>query len=331
MVDISNKRLNELKKGFGGKRIAVIGDMMLDGYFWGDVKRISPEAPVPVLEVEDEFFRFGGAANVALNILTLGATPIPVGVIGNDSYGKIFSSLLKEKNIESEGIVIDNDRPTTTKTRVIANNQHVVRIDKESKAYISNKIEAKISSYLENIIDKLDGIILQDYNKGILTPSIISKIIALAKSKNILVTVDPKFDNFFEYKNVTVFKPNRIETETVLGIRIKSDKDISSAGRNLLQKLNAEYILLTLGEGGIAVFEKGDKERRMPTKAMKVADVSGAGDTVIATLTIGLAAGANIYEACFLANYAAGVVCGEVGIVPIEKELLFDTVLKANL
>ena len=331
MVDISNKRLNDLKKGFDGKRIAVIGDMMLDGYFWGDVKRISPEAPVPVLEVEDEFFRFGGAANVALNIFTLGGIPVPVGVIGNDTYGSIFSSLIKEKNIENDGIIIDNERPTTTKTRVIANNQHVVRIDKESKAYISNKIEAKILAYIESVLDKLDGIILQDYNKGILTPSLISKIISLANKKNILVTVDPKFDNFFEYKNVTVFKPNRKETETVLGIRIKDDKDISSAGKNLLHKLNSKYVLLTLGEAGIAVFEKGDKERRMPTKARKVADVSGAGDTVISTLTIGLAAGANIYEACFLANYAAGIVCGEVGIVPIEKETLFQTVLKENL
>lgn len=331
MVDISNKRLNELKKGFDGKRIAVIGDMMLDGYFWGDVKRISPEAPVPVLEVEDEFFRFGGAANVAFNILTLGGIPVPVGVIGNDNYGNIFSSLLKEKNINSDGIIIDEGRPTTTKTRVIANSQHVVRIDKESKAYISEEIEQKLLLYIQSEVAGLDGIILQDYNKGILTPSLISKIIALANSSNILITVDPKFDNFFEYKNVTVFKPNRKETETVLGIRIIDDKDISAAGRTLLQKLNSEYVLLTLGEGGIAVFEKGDKERRMPTKARKVADVSGAGDTVIATLTIGLAAGANIYEACFLANYAAGVVCGEVGIVPIEKELLFDTVLKANL
>lgn len=330
MVDISNNRLDELKKSFDGKRIAVIGDMMLDGYFWGDVKRISPEAPVPVLEVEDEFFRFGGAANVAYNILTLGGIPVPVGVIGEDTYGHIFSSLLKERKINAEGIFIDKERPTTTKTRVIANNQHIVRIDKESKAYINNNIEQKILSYLESDLTKLDGIILQDYNKGILTPSLITKIISLANNKNILITVDPKFDNFFEYKNVTVFKPNRKETETVLGTRIKNDKDVSSAGRNLLHKLNSKYILLTLGEGGIAVFEKDDKERRMPTKARKVADVSGAGDTVISTLTIGLAAGADIYEACYLANYAAGVVCGEVGIVPIEKERLFDTILKDN-
>jgi len=328
MVDITNKRLDELKKSFDGKRIAVVGDMMLDGYYWGDVKRISPEAPVPVLEVEEEFFRFGGAANVAYNILTLGGIPVPVGVIGNDTYGNIFSSLIKEKKFEDKGIIIDSERPTTTKTRIIADNQHIVRIDKESKAYISSKIEEKISIFLASTIDSLDGIILQDYNKGILTPSLITKIISLANKKNILITVDPKFDNFFEYKNVTVFKPNRKETETVLGTRIKDDKDISSAGRNLLHKLNSVYVLLTLGEGGIAVFEKGDKERRMPTKARKVADVSGAGDTVISTLTLGLASGADIYEACYLANYAAGVVCGEVGIVPIEKERLFDTILK---
>ena len=183
MVDISNKRLDELKKNFEGKRIAVIGDMMLDGYFWGDVKRISPEAPVPVLEVEDEFFRFGGAANVALNILTLGGIPVPVGVIGKDTYGQIFSSLLSERNIDRQGIIIDEERPTTTKTRVIANSQHVVRIDKESKAYINSKIEEKISIFLANIIDSLDAIILQDYNKGILTPSLISKIISLANKK----------------------------------------------------------------------------------------------------------------------------------------------------
>jgi rfaE bifunctional protein kinase chain/domain len=328
MIEISKNRLDELKKGFEGKRIAVIGDMMLDGYYWGDVKRISPEAPVPVLEVEEEFFRFGGAANVALNIQTLGGMPIPVGVIGYDSYGTIFSSLMKENKIEDDYILVDDERPTTTKTRIIANNQHVVRIDKESKSNISSKIEEKLIVQLANLMDSLDGIILQDYNKGVLTPSLINKIISIANNKNILVTVDPKFDNFFDYKNVTVFKPNKKETEAVLGMKIMSDEDISSAGERLLLELNSQYVLLTLGENGIAVFEKDGTEKRMPTKARKVADVSGAGDTVISTLTIALAAGANIYEASFLANYAAGIVCGEVGIVPIEKEKLFETVFK---
>ncbi len=331
MVDISEKRLNELKDKLNGKRIAVIGDMMLDGYYWGDVKRISPEAPVPVLEVEEEFFRFGGAANVALNIQKLGGIPLPVGVIGNDSYGTIFFSLLKENNIDAEAIITDDNRRTTTKTRVIANNQHIVRIDKENRTPVNKKIEEKLLLQIAKIIDSLDGIILQDYNKGVLTHSLINQIISIANSKNMLITVDPKFDNFFEYKNVTVFKPNRKETEAVLGMKILSDEDISFAGERLLLELNSKYVLMTLGENGIAVFEQDGSEKRMPTKARKVADVSGAGDTVISTLTIALAAGADIYEASLLANYAAGIVCGEVGIVPVNRDKLFDTVLKDNL
>ena len=331
MVDISKDRLDTLNKNFDGKKIAIIGDMMLDGYYWGDVKRISPEAPVPVLEVEEEFFRFGGAANVALNILKLGGVPIPIGVIGYDNYGTIFTSLIKDAGIESQGIIVDESRPTTTKTRVIADNHHVVRIDKESKKYLDEKTEKKLSSYIANIINTVDGIILQDYNKGVLSASLIDQIISLANQNNVLITVDPKFDNFFAYKNVTVFKPNRKEAEEVLGIKIKKSDDVTAAGTKLLEKLNAENVLLTLGDEGIAVFGQKNKEKRMPTKARKVADVSGAGDTVISTLTLALAAGADVYEASLLANYAAGIVYGEVGIVPVEKEMLFETVMKDNL
>jgi len=325
MVTISKSRLQKIKKNFKGKKIAVIGDMMLDCYFWGEVKRISPEAPVPVVEVDNEFYRFGGAANCALNLIKLGGTPLPIGLIGKENYGSIFLSLLDESGIDATGILVDETRPTTAKTRVIADNQHVVRIDKESKEYITKESEQKILAFLDQNISSLDGIILQDYNKGILTPKLIQKVIALANKKNILITVDPKFNNFFSYKNVTVFKPNRKEAGDVLGMQIRTDAEISFAGKKLLTKLNAKYVLLTLGEGGIAVFEKG-KEYRMPTKARKVADVSGAGDTVISTLTMALAAGANILEASYLANYAGGLVCEEVGIIPIEVEKLFSTV-----
>ena len=328
MTGIPNKKLLSLKKKFLNKRIAVIGDMMLDGYYWGDVKRISPEAPVPVLEVENEFFRFGGAANVALNIIKLGGIPFPIGIIGNDNNGSIFSSLLYETGINNNGIVIDDSRPTTTKTRVIADSQHVVRIDKESKQYINREIQNKIFKLIEEHITELDGIILQDYNKGILTPSIIEKTIKLANKNHVLITVDPKFNNFFSYKNVTVFKPNRKEAGDILGMKIKTDSEISSVGKKLLEKLNSKYVLLTLGEGGIAIFERGKKEQRLPTKARKVADVSGAGDTVISTLTMALSAGADIMQASYLANYAGGLVCEEVGIIPIELDKLFNTVLK---
>ena len=328
MIRISKERLNTLKNNFAGKKIAIIGDMMLDCYFWGDVKRISPEAPVPVLEVDNEFYRFGGAANCALNILSLGGIPVPVGVIGYDSYGSIFSSLIQEYKIISDGLFVDDTRPTTAKTRVIAHNQHVVRIDKESKDYISSVIENRITDYLKNHIASFDGIILQDYNKGVLTPLLIKNIIQLAKKNNVLVTVDPKFNNFFEYNGVTVFKPNRKEAEDVLGMKIKTGEDLLTAGFSILEKLNAKYVLLTLGEEGISVFEKDQPVKKMPTKARKVADVSGAGDTVISTLTLALAAGADIIESSYLANYAGGLVCEEVGIVPIEKEKLFNTILE---
>ena len=326
MIKLSSSRLNTLKNNFKGKKIAVVGDMMLDCYFWGDVKRISPEAPVPVVEVENEFFRFGGAANVALNILKLKCKPVPVGIIGYDTFGTIFTSLMKENKISAEGILIDDTRPTTAKTRVIADKQHVVRIDKEKKEYLDQPMQNKIFNFIKMNIKKFDGFILQDYNKGVLTPDVIKNVIDLANKNNVLITVDPKFNNFFNYTNVTVFKPNRKEAEDVLGIKIRSDKDISKAGRILLEKLNAKYILLTLGADGIAVFEKGKEEKRMPTKARKVSDVSGAGDTVISTLTVALAAGANILEASYLANYAGGIVCEEVGIIPIELDKLFSTV-----
>lgn len=330
MIKIPEKRLFELKNKFNNKRIAIIGDMMLDIYFWGDVKRISPEAPVPVVEVENEFFRFGGAANCALNIASLNGIPEPIGVIGYDNFGTVFTSLLSESNISSKGIFVDETRPTTAKTRVIADKQHVVRIDKESKQNLNSDLSDKMYSHLESIIGNIDGIILQDYNKGVLSEQFIQKIITLSRTKNKIVTVDPKFNNFFAYKNVTVFKPNRKEAEDVLGIKIKTDQDISYAGKLLIEKLQSNYVLLTLGAEGIAIFEKDKPEKRMPTKARKVADVSGAGDTVISTLTMALAAGANILEASYLANYAAGIVCEEVGIVPIESDKLFDTIIREN-
>jgi len=326
MIAASVKKLNNLKNNFIGKRIAVVGDMMLDSYFQGFVSRISPEAPVPVVEVENEYSRFGGALNVAYNIKTLGGIPIPIGIIGSDNNGRLLKILMKEAGIKDEGIITDKTRPTTAKTRVIANNQHVVRVDKEKTIPISNQTEKKILGFLSKEIKKLDAIILQDYNKGVLTKNLIEEIIALANSNKVIVTVDPKFNNFFTYQNVTVFKPNRKETEDAFGVKIKTVSEITAAGEKLLQNINCKYALLTLGEGGIALFEKGKSERRVPTKARKVADVSGAGDTVISTLTLALTAGADIFDAAYLANYAGGIVCQEVGIVPIDLNVLFNAV-----
>ncbi|MCL6098365.1 MAG: D-glycero-beta-D-manno-heptose-7-phosphate kinase [Bacteroidetes bacterium] len=326
MISVSLKKLNGLKNNFKGKRIAVIGDLMLDCYFWGAVSRISPEAPVPVVEVDEEFYRFGGAMNVAYNIQTLGGVSFPIGVIGNDNEGKLFRGLLNKTGITDKGIVVDRKRPTTAKTRVIANKQHVVRIDKEKTHSISAQTENKILGLLKKQIKNIDAVILQDYNKGVMTERLIKEVVTICTKAKKIVTVDPKFNNFFTYQSVTVFKPNRKEAEDVLGIRINTDADITNAGLKLLEKLNCKYALLTLGEKGIALFEKGKPERRIPTKARKVSDVSGAGDTVISTLTMALTAGADIYDAAYLANYAGGLVCQEVGIVPIELNNLFNAV-----
>lgn len=326
MMNVSLEKLNGLKRKFKGKKIAVVGDLMLDCYFWGRVSRISPEAPVPVIEVDKEFHRFGGAMNVAYNIRTLGGIPYPIGVIGNDNDGKILRRLLKEKGISDKGIVVDKKRPTTAKTRVIADKQHVVRIDKEKTLPVSKQTEKKLLEMLKREIKNIDAVILQDYNKGVLTENLIKEIIKVADKAKKVVSVDPKFNNFFSYKYVTVFKPNLKETEDALGIRINSQSDITRAGEELLKRLGCKYVLLTLSENGIALFEKGKTERRIPTQAQKVADVSGAGDTVISTLTIALTAGADIYDAAYLANYAGGLVCQEVGIVPIELDKLFNAV-----
>jgi len=328
MNTIQTKKLFE---DFKDKKIAVVGDLMLDAYYWGKVQRISPEAPVPVVEIEKQFSRFGGAANVAYNIIKLGALPIPIGIIGNDQTGMKLRKLMKDANIRGEGIIIDPSRPTTTKTRVIADNQHVVRIDNESKKNVQPEIESKLIEQFKNISGELDAVILQDYNKGVLTKKVITEIIKIANNNNLIITVDPKFDNFFEYKNVTVFKPNKKETEEAYGIRIENGEHFVNAGNRLLNDLNAKYILLTLSEEGIALFSNGKLEKKIPTKAREVADVSGAGDTVISTLTVALAAGANIADAAYLANYAGGLVCEEVGIVPINKEMLFEKVIKEYL
>ncbi len=327
MLNTTIRQLKSLKKKFYNKKIAVIGDIMLDCYYWGEVSRISPEAPVPVVAVENEFSRFGGAMNVAHNILTLGGIPIPIGIIGNDQNGKILRSQMNELKINDSYLIVDKSRPTTTKTRVIAHNQHVVRIDKEDSTPIESKIENKIISIIKENLKDIDAIILEDYNKGVLTKRLIEEIISLANESKKIITVDPKFNNFFTYKNVTVFKPNRKETEDVLGIKIKTEEDIYNAGNTLIERLKAKYVLLTLGADGVALFENGKVERKIPTKARKVADVSGAGDTVISTLTIALAAGADIYDASYLANFAGGLVCEEVGIVPISIDKLFNEII----
>ncbi len=321
-MKLQQQRLEQLFQSLNKKRIAILGDIMLDKYLWGNVSRISPEAPVPIVEVDKETCKLGGAANVANNIKSLGGEPVLVGVVGNDSGGDEMRKILEEQQCTTTGIITDNERTTTIKTRIIAHHQHIVRIDNEHKHNISSIIERKVLDFLEKNISSLDGIIIEDYNKGFVVKTLIQEVINIARKNKKIITIDPKFNNFFEYKNVTVFKPNTKEVEGALGTKLTTDESILSAGKMLLEKLNAENILLTRSEKGMTLFEKNGTVTHIPTQARDIADVSGAGDTVIATLTMFLASGAKVQEASFIANYAGGIVCQEVGVVPIEKEKL---------
>ena len=323
MFELSGQRISELFTAFEKQKIIVIGDLMLDSYFWGTVSRISPEAPVPVVELSEETYQFGGAANVANNIMSLGAEVIPVGIVGADPNGKKLKKTFSEQGFATEGIVTLADRPTTTKTRVIADGQHVVRTDKEVTDYISAVDQKKIIRIVEHHFSGATAVVLEDYNKGLLTPELIKATISMAHKKGIKILVDPKFLNFFSYAGVTLFKPNRKEAGERLGMPIKSREEIKRCGRELRKRLDCRGVLLTLGEQGMALFEGDGNYSSIPTQAREVHDVSGAGDTVIATMAVVLSAQGTMKEAAAIANTAAGIVCGEVGVVPIQKQQLY--------
>lgn len=313
------------------KKIYIIGDVMLDRYLLGDVTRISPEAPVQVFDIRNSEYRLGGAANVSYNVRTLGADPFIIGVIGNDNEGNLLINAMNALGIDTGGLLMENGRPTTCKTRVISDSHHLLRIDSESKSDISPDTENKILSLLEKNAEEIGIIILQDYNKGVLTKNLIRKITEFAMKKEIRILVDPKFENFFEFQKAYLFKPNRKELEDALGKKIKNPDDIDLFAQELMEKLNCENLILTLGEQGMMIIENHNgniKKEKIPTKARKVADVSGAGDTVISTIAVCLAGGASLRDAAVISNYAAGLVVEEVGIVPIYKDSLIEHITK---
>jgi rfaE bifunctional protein kinase chain/domain len=324
-IVIKNNILDVILR-FENKRIAIIGDLMLDRYLWGSAIRISPEAPVPVVDIDQESNRLGGSANVANNIITLGGIAYPIGLIGNDHNGNIILELMNSDKFITDGIIKDPNLPTTVKTRVIANNQHVVRIDRENKHTISEKSYQLLFNFIEANIKSFDAIIFEDYNKGVITKELIKNVINLAKKHSIPVTVDPKFDNFFEFVNVDVFKPNRKEAEEAIGQKIKSDEDLFKVMQSIQRKINCANLLLTRGEKGMALMEKNGEITLISTRARNIADVSGAGDTVISTLTMALVSGATPKEAAVISNFAAGIVCEEVGVVPIRKDILINKI-----
>ncbi|MBX3043697.1 MAG: D-glycero-beta-D-manno-heptose-7-phosphate kinase [Candidatus Kapabacteria bacterium] len=330
MKDLTNNRAAEIINNASGKTVAVIGDVMLDRYFWGSVTRISPEAPVPVIDVEKESIHLGGAANVAQNLKSLGLETLLCGVIGDDNSGKSFLDVSTSLGINPDGLYIDSSRPTTVKTRIIGNNQQIARIDREVRDNIDDKGLGFIIDKLNSIND-LSGIILQDYNKGTVTKELIISVIKYAKSNNIPVLVDPKSDNFFLYKGVTLFKPNRKEAQQALGLPLRNKDEVFDAGKKLLVMLECENVLITLGAEGMMLFESDGSISSVPTKARHVADVSGAGDTAIATLSATISGGANIREASSMANYASGLVCEKPGIVSIKIDELLESIRNNEL
>ena len=322
--------LSEFKK----KKILIIGDLILDRYIWGKVNRISPEAPVPIVEVTDENFLLGGASNVANNIVALGGRATIVGVAGNDIAGGILMKMLEERGIQCGGVFWGSARPTTIKTRIIAHNQQVVRFDRENKDKVDGKVLKGLLEYISSAIPNHDAVIISDYKKGVISYNLVREVLKHSKPENIFVSVDPKVSHFYCYKNVSLITPNVMEASVASGIEIKDEKSLVNAGRALCKKISCDAILITRGEYGMSLFEK-DKVVHIPTVAKNVYDVTGAGDTVIATFTIAYAAGASMKEAAVISNHAAGIVVGEVGtavakIDQLRKSLGINDKLKTR-
>ncbi|MBM3185292.1 MAG: D-glycero-beta-D-manno-heptose-7-phosphate kinase [Bacteroidetes bacterium] len=319
----------ELFEKFNGLRILVIGDVMMDAYVLGKVTRISPEAPVPIISLENEEERIGGAGNVALNLVSLGAKPIIATVIGNDSNGEKLSKLLKSNGISVEGVIFSDNRKTTVKTRVISNKQQLLRIDSEDTFPISVSEEDQLINKISKLIETgLDAIIFEDYNKGVLTENLILKVIHIAQKKNIPTAVDPKKENFFAYRNVTLFKPNLKELKEGMNVNfnISSNKsDFELAVISLEVKLNNEISFITLSEHG--VFIKNSTNKHYAKAHLRnIADVSGAGDTVIAVATLCLASKLDIEQIAEISNIAGGLVCEKSGVISIDKQELLQEV-----
>ena len=327
---MDRKKIDKIFEAASGKRICIIGDIMLDRYMFGNVNRISPEAPVQVFDLKESISKLGGAANVSLNIKSLGAEPFLIGVIGNDGAGKILRDEMRNLGQDTSGLITDSSRPTTCKTRVISDSHHLIRIDNESKQDISAQIESQIISKLGEIGNDTNYIILQDYNKGVLTKPLIKKILAHAVKKKIKVLVDPKFENFFEFKETFLFKPNRKELEDAFGKKLKTAGDPNELVMSLIKKLKCKNVVLTLGEHGMRIYSRENGKivvSSVKTVAKKVADVSGAGDTVISTMAFCLSGGAGVRDAAYIANIAAGIVVEEVGIVPVRRDKLFKKLI----
>ncbi|UCD15164.1 MAG: D-glycero-beta-D-manno-heptose-7-phosphate kinase [Candidatus Omnitrophota bacterium] len=329
-MKVDKKRLKSIISRFKNKRILVVGDLILDHYIFGKVDKISPEGPVPVVWAREENFVCGGAANVGLNLCALGAGVSLCGVLGRDHFGSVVFSLIKKKGIDTGLIVREKNRPTTLKTRIIAHNQQVVRVDWESIEFLSLETNKLILNKVRKHIDNFDAIIIEDYGKGVINPALVGELVNLCKQKKKIVTVDPKEEHFDYYENVTVLTPNLKEAQVAANMKVKSKEELFLLGKIIMGKLKPQALLVTLGEEGMMLFYDGGRHH-IPTATLEVFDVTGAGDTVIATYTNALSCGASYLEAAIISNFAAGVVVGKLGAAAITKKELFKKIDESKL
>jgi rfaE bifunctional protein kinase chain/domain len=316
-LSIGRSRLAEILKLVPKARVLVVGDAMLDEYLIGDVERISPEAPVPIVKVRERRYALGGAANVAENVVASGAKCQLVATAGADSAGDRLAKMLKDVGVTGSG-PLRIDRPTTLKTRVVARSQQMVRVDEEDDTDLTSKDLARVMAAIEEALPSMDAVILEDYNKGVLVPEVITRTISLARERKLPIVVDPKYRHFFAYRGATVFKPNRRELDSALGAEV--DLEHPEAIPTALERLDVDHLLLTLGERGMMLASRTGPPKSVPTSAREVYDVVGAGDTVTAYLATVLAAGGSVEEASVIANYAAGVEVGKLGAATVSPE-----------
>ncbi|MER3428214.1 MAG: D-glycero-beta-D-manno-heptose-7-phosphate kinase [Pyrinomonas sp.] len=326
MHHLSTQRAAELLANMRGRSVIVFGDVMLDEFVWGDVTRISPEAPVPVVDVRRESVRLGGAANVVANLRALGVEATLVGIIGRDRAGERVRAELQEMGADDEQLIVDATRPTTTKTRIIAHSQLVVRADRERRAPVCAEIEEQLIERLQRALRRADAFIVSDYEKGAVTPRTLNQVLPFARSAHVPTLIDPKFRNFDAYRPATLVTPNHHEALRLTNGDDDSEAGIAHAARLIRARLGCHAVLVTLGERGMILLEEEANPLRVPTVAREVYDVTGAGDTVIAALGAGLAAGASLLEAAMIANHAAGVVVGKVGTATASPEEIIRSI-----
>lgn len=330
---MDNSTVKQIFAQFKQMRAFIIGDAMVDAYLWGNVERLSPEAPIPVVAVTQREYRLGGAANVALNIQALGAVPVLFTVIGNDDMGSRFLEIIKEKNLPDTGILTDGGRMTTVKSRIIGRGRHIARVDEESVEFIPDKIEDELYKVIaaELTVNPPDVVIFVDYDKGVITPALFRKVNRLAKLKGIPVTVDPKKRNFNVYGNLDLFKPNFMEFTEGTGIQLRKGdwEGLKHAALKFREKHNFRLIFITLSELGVFISD-GEDEHICPAVVRQIADVSGAGDTVISVASLALAAKLPYKTIAIMSNLAGGLVCEVPGVVPVDNERLIELMNSQN-